>query len=168
VTVVNLVDVRSIPRSRRNPQFEQKPLFAALQAAGIGAIGRKGLGGRRPARKDSINDGWRNASFRGYADYMQTQVFSEEIDWLMGLPHFEAVAVMCAEAVPSIPDRGFRGGTWRLGRGHLCSGERNEHAEATSHDAFCPGGGRAGLVSLDRSRVSLVCSIKRGTGCILS
>jgi uncharacterized protein (DUF488 family) len=95
-----LVDVRSIPRSRRNPQFEQKPLFAALQAAGISAIWRKGLGGRRPARKDSINAGWRNASFRGYADYMQTQVFSEEIDWLMGLPHFESVAVMCAEAVP--------------------------------------------------------------------
>ena len=95
-----LVDVRSIPRSRHNPQFEQKPLFAALQAAGINAIWRKGLGGRRPARKDSINDGWRNASFRGYADYMQTQVFSEEIEWLMGLPHFEAVAVMCAEAVP--------------------------------------------------------------------
>jgi uncharacterized protein (DUF488 family) len=95
-----LVDVRSIPRSRHNPQFEQPTLFAALEAAGIAAMWRKGLGGRRHTKKDSINLGWRNASFRGYADYMQTEAFAAEIVWLMGLPELDAVTVMCAEAVP--------------------------------------------------------------------
>lgn len=95
-----LVDVRSIPRSRRNPQFEQPTLFAALEAEGISAIWRRGLGGRRAAAKDSINTGWRNESFRGYADYMQTLEFSSQIDWLTALPGLDATVVMCAEAVP--------------------------------------------------------------------
>lgn len=95
-----LVDVRSIPRSRHNPQFEQATLFAALEAAGISAVWRKNLGGRRHAYKDSINRGWRNSSFRGYADYMQTPEFAAQIDWLMALPSFDSTTVMCAEAVP--------------------------------------------------------------------
>lgn len=95
-----LIDVRSIPRSRRNPQFEQPTLFAALESAGIKAIWRQGLGGRRHTHKDSINRGWRNESFRGYADYMQTPEFAAQIDWLMALPNLDATAVMCAEAVP--------------------------------------------------------------------
>jgi uncharacterized protein (DUF488 family) len=95
-----LIDVRSIPRSRHNPQFEQPTLFAALEAAGIAATWRQGLGGRRRTLKDSLNRGWRNTSFRGYADYMQTPEFSAQIDWLMGLPNLDATTVMCAEAVP--------------------------------------------------------------------
>lgn len=95
-----LVDVRSIPRSRHNPQFEQPTLFRAVQAAGIAAVWRRGLGGRRPAHRDSVNTGWRNSSFRGYADYMQTPEFAGEMDWLLGLPGIDGVAVMCAEAVP--------------------------------------------------------------------
>lgn len=95
-----LVDVRSIPRSRHNPQFEQATLFQALAAASIRAVWRRGLGGRRPANRDSINTGWRNRNFRGYADYMQTQEFAGEMDWLLGLPEIDGVAVMCAEAVP--------------------------------------------------------------------
>lgn len=95
-----LIDVRSIPRSRYNPQFEQQTLFTALETAGIAPIWKKALGGRRPPRKDSINRAWRNESFRGYADYMQTPEFSEQIDWLMSLPDLDATAVMCAEAVP--------------------------------------------------------------------
>jgi uncharacterized protein (DUF488 family) len=97
-----LVDVRSIPRSRRNPQYEQPALFAALEHAGIRPIWRKGLGGLRHAlpRERSVNNGWRNESFRGYADYMQTEEFANEIEWLMGQPNFGGVAVMCAEAVP--------------------------------------------------------------------
>jgi len=95
-----LVDVRSIPRSRHNPQFEQNTLFAALESAGMAAIWKQGLGGRRPTRKDSINTGWRNESFRGYADYMQTPEFASQIDWLMSLPDLDAIAIMCAEAVP--------------------------------------------------------------------
>jgi uncharacterized protein (DUF488 family) len=95
-----LIDVRSIPRSRRNPQFKQPALFAGLEAAGIAAVWRQGLGGRRHTHKDSINRGWRNESFRGYADYMQTPEFATEVDWLMSLPHFNATAIMCAEAIP--------------------------------------------------------------------
>lgn len=95
-----LVDVRSIPRSRYNPQFEQTTLFRAIEAAGIAAVWRRGLGGRRPARSDSVNTGWRNRNFRGYADYMQTTEFAVEMDWLLGLAGLDGVAVMCAEAVP--------------------------------------------------------------------
>jgi uncharacterized protein (DUF488 family) len=95
-----LVDVRRYPGSRRYPHFGQKELFASLELEGITAVWREGLGGRRPAHKDSINQGWRNESFRGYADYMQTQEFAEHIDWLMEQPQFDNAVIMCAEAVP--------------------------------------------------------------------
>lgn len=95
-----LVDVRRYPGSKRYPQFGQERLFASLVSAGIRPVWRVGLGGRRAARKDSVNIGWRNESFRGYADYMQTPEFRAEIDWLMGLPELDATVVMCAEAVP--------------------------------------------------------------------
>jgi len=95
-----LVDVRRYPGSKRHPQFGQERLFASLEDAGIRGVWRVGLGGRRAARKDSVNTGWRNESFRGYADYMQTPEFVAEIDWLMGLPELDAAVVMCAEAVP--------------------------------------------------------------------
>lgn len=93
-----LVDVRRYPGSRRHPHFAQPALFSALDAAGIQAVWREGLGGRRTARKDSINTGWRESSFRGYADYMQTSAFQEEIDWLVAQPG--GTVIMCAEAVP--------------------------------------------------------------------
>jgi uncharacterized protein (DUF488 family) len=95
-----LVDVRRYPGSKRYPQFGQARLFESLQDVGIRPAWRVGLGGRRAARKDSVNTGWRNESFRGYADYMQTPEFAGEIDWLMGLPELDATVVMCAEAVP--------------------------------------------------------------------
>ena len=93
-----LVDVRRYPGSRRHPQFGQEALFASLREAGIEAAWREGLGGRRAARKDSVNTGWRENSFRGYADYMQTEAFRAEIDWLVS--QTPACAIMCAEAVP--------------------------------------------------------------------
>lgn len=93
-----LVDVRRYPGSRRHPQFGQEALFASLREAGVEAAWREGLGGRRAARKDSVNTGWRESSFRGYADYMQTDAFRREIDWLVG--QTPACAIMCAEAVP--------------------------------------------------------------------
>jgi uncharacterized protein (DUF488 family) len=93
-----LVDVRSRPGSRRHPQFGQEALFASLREAGIEPVWRKGLGGWREARKDSVNTGWRVNSFRGYADYMQTAAFQSEIEWL--LAQTKPLAVMCAEAVP--------------------------------------------------------------------
>jgi uncharacterized protein (DUF488 family) len=98
--VKTLVDVRRFPGSKRHPQFGQASLFASLAEVGIRGVWREGLGGRRPARKDSINTGWKNAGFRGYADYMQTPEFVREIDWLMALPEFDSAVVMCAEAVP--------------------------------------------------------------------
>ena len=95
-----LVDVRRYPGSRRYPHFGQKELFASLEKEGITAAWREGLGGRRPAQTNSINMGWRNESFRGYADYMQTQEFADQIDWLMGQPQLDNAVIMCAEAVP--------------------------------------------------------------------
>ena len=95
-----LVDVRRFPGSRRYPWFGQEALFAALEGVGIRGAWREGLGGRRAPLKESVNQGWRNESFRGYADYMQTPAFAAEIDWLVGLPELEAAVVMCAEAVP--------------------------------------------------------------------
>jgi uncharacterized protein (DUF488 family) len=99
-----LVDVRTIPKSRRNPQFGQNQLAASLEQNGIRYIHLPGLGGLRHARKDSINTGWKNASFRGYADYMQTPAFSENvaklIDLSTGLAAAAPTVIMCAEAVP--------------------------------------------------------------------
>jgi uncharacterized protein (DUF488 family) len=98
--VVTLADVRTIPRSRANPQFEGPALAAALQAAGIRYAHLPRLGGLRRARKDSANAGWRNASFRGYADHMATPEFEEGLRELRALAREGPVAVMCAEAVP--------------------------------------------------------------------
>jgi uncharacterized protein (DUF488 family) len=98
--VKTLVDVRRFPGSKRHPQFGQASLFASLAEVGIRGVWREGLGGRRSAKKDSINMGWKNAGFRGYADYMQTPEFVREIDWLMELPALDSAVVMCAEAVP--------------------------------------------------------------------
>lgn len=99
-SVKRLVDVRTIPRSRYNPQFNSDALADALQDAGIGYVHVPGLGGLRHARKDSINTGWRNASFRGYADYMQTPEFEKNLARLVELAGREQIAIMCAEAVP--------------------------------------------------------------------
>jgi uncharacterized protein (DUF488 family) len=96
----SLVDVRTIPRSRRNPQFNRESLSASLQTAGIEYRHLPGLGGLRHPRKDSTNIGWRNASFRGYADYMQTPEFAENLVHLMELAASAPTAIMCAEAVP--------------------------------------------------------------------
>jgi uncharacterized protein (DUF488 family) len=95
-----LVDVRTIPRSRRNPQFSRENLPGSLQAAGIQYRHLPGLGGLRHPRKDSENTGWRNASFRGYADYMQTPEFGENLLHLIEIASEAPTAIMCAEAVP--------------------------------------------------------------------
>jgi uncharacterized protein (DUF488 family) len=99
-SVETLVDVRRFPGSRRHPQFSQAALFESLGEVGIRGVWREGLGGRRKALPDSRNIGWKNESFRGYADYMQTAEFQAEIDWLIALPEIAKTVVMCAEAVP--------------------------------------------------------------------
>jgi uncharacterized protein (DUF488 family) len=113
--IQRLVDVRTIPRSRHNPQFNIDPLAKSLKEAGLAYLHTAQLGGLRKAKKDSINSGWRNASFRGYADYMQTDEFWNALDQLIAdsrKPSFSParpgraetrpfrVAIMCAEAVP--------------------------------------------------------------------
>jgi uncharacterized protein (DUF488 family) len=95
-----LIDVRTIPKSRRNPQFGQDELGASLGQQGIQYVHLPGLGGLRHARKDSINTGWKNASFRGYADYMQTGAFREGLARLIDLAAACPTVIMCAEAVP--------------------------------------------------------------------
>jgi len=95
-----LVDVRSFPRSRSNPQFNTDQLPRSLAAQGVEYKHVDGLGGFRRARPDSKNDGWRNKSFRGYADYMETETFSACLEWLLGAIKEHRLALMCAEAVP--------------------------------------------------------------------
>jgi uncharacterized protein (DUF488 family) len=100
VGVTVLADVRTIPRSRANPQFEGPALARSLAGGGIKYVHLPALGGLRHARKDSPNAAWRNASFRGYADHMQTPEFEEGLCQLRALAHEGPVALMCAEAVP--------------------------------------------------------------------
>ncbi|HEV2690590.1 MAG TPA: DUF488 domain-containing protein [Bryobacteraceae bacterium] len=95
-----LADVRTVPRSRHNPQFNKENLPASLQAAGISYQHFHALGGLRRTRPDSINTGWRNASFRGYADYMQTPQFEQALEELIEVAKRAPTAIMCAEAVP--------------------------------------------------------------------
>lgn len=95
-----VADIRTVPKSRHNPQFARENLEPALIAAGIGYRWYPELGGLRHSRKDSINTGWRNASFRGYADYMQTTEFAAALDALLRSVPVEHAALLCAEAVP--------------------------------------------------------------------
>lgn len=98
--IEQVIDIRTIAKSRHNPQFNQADLRKALKNNRIGYRHLKGLGGLRHAKKDSINTAWRNASFRGYADYMQTNAFKENLERLMEYAQKKRVAIMCAEAVP--------------------------------------------------------------------
>lgn len=99
-SITQLVDIRTIPRSRHNPQYEKDALRATLGSVGIKYIHLKELGGLRPSVKSSINKAWRNKSFRNYADYMQTEDFQQGIEKLMTLAEKRQTAIMCAEAVP--------------------------------------------------------------------
>lgn len=98
--VERIVDVRTIPKSRANPQFNSAAFQRELKAAGIGYRHTPALGGLRRARPGSPNAGWRNASFRGFADYMQTPEFAGALEALAGEAKEERLALMCAEAVP--------------------------------------------------------------------
>ncbi|MGH9431864.1 MAG: DUF488 family protein [Terriglobia bacterium] len=98
--VKKLVDVRTVPRSRHNPQFNKDALPDSLRKASIRYVHRPGLGGLRHARRDSINRGWENVSFRGFADYMQEPGFEQSVEALLKLAAKTAICIMCAEAVP--------------------------------------------------------------------
>ena len=98
--IERLADVRTVPRSRRNPQFNADALATSLRAAGIDYVPLRELGGLRKPRADSPNTGWRNESFRGYADYMQTEPFGAGLARLVEMSRERRTAIMCAEAVP--------------------------------------------------------------------
>jgi uncharacterized protein (DUF488 family) len=98
--VERVIDVRAIPRSRHNPQFGRGRLSPALHNSRIHYRHLPGLGGLRHARPNSTNSAWRNASFRGYADYMQTSEFADSLDRCIALAKHERVVLMCAEALP--------------------------------------------------------------------
>jgi uncharacterized protein (DUF488 family) len=134
--VQRVIDVRTIPRSRRNPQFNREILSTKLRSARIGYVHLGKLGGLRRARRDSPNTGWHNASFRGFADYMQTAKFDEGLQRLIKLARQKKSALMCAEAVPP----------WRCHRSliadalavrkirveHIASGKRTQPHSLTS------------------------------------
>lgn len=98
--IEQLADIRTVPRSRHNPQFNAASLAASLAAEHVEYVPMPALGGLRHARKDSPNTGWRNKSFRGYADYMQSEAFHDAVESLIRLGNRKRVAIMCAEAVP--------------------------------------------------------------------
>ena len=130
-----LVDVRRFPASRRYPHFNGSLLAESLAGAGIQYRHMPALGGRRPARRDSVNLGWRNTSFRGYADYMQTDEFWEALEELMQRGRTSRTAVMCAEAVPWRCHRNLisdalvtRG--WDIS--HILSASKADHHHLTS------------------------------------
>lgn len=96
---LNLADVRMYPGSRRFPHFNAEPLAESLREAGIGYAPFHDLGGRRPPRPDSTNTAWKNASFRGYADFMQTPAFTNALERLIAVARELPTAVMCAESL---------------------------------------------------------------------
>jgi len=98
--IKRVIDVRTIPKSRHSPQFNRSILSKKLRGAGIGYVHLGKLGGLRHAGRDSPNMGWRNASFRGYADYMQTRDFEAGLKRLIKLAKQKRSVLMCAEAVP--------------------------------------------------------------------
>ena len=95
-----VVDVRSVPRSRHNPQFNKETLPNFLKLAGVNYVHLPEIGGLRRPKPDSVNTAWRNKSFRGYADFMQTKEFTEQLLNLIALARENCVVVMCAEALP--------------------------------------------------------------------
>jgi uncharacterized protein (DUF488 family) len=98
--IERLADIRTIPRSRHNPQFNDTTLADSLLAQHLDYVHLRALGGLRHARKDSLNTGWRNEGFRGFADYMQTEEFENALEVLVRMGEEKRVAIMCAEAVP--------------------------------------------------------------------
>jgi uncharacterized protein (DUF488 family) len=98
--IKRLIDIRTIPRSRHNPQFNSDALGQSLKHEQIDYVALPALGGLRHSRKDSPNTGWHNKSFRGYADYMQTKDFEDGLRRLLQLGRSKRTAIMCAEAVP--------------------------------------------------------------------
>ncbi len=125
--VTRVVDVRSIPRSRHNPQFNLEVLPRSLSQAGVGYVHLPSLGGLRRAMRNSRNLGWRNPMFRGFADYMQTPDFGTGLAELLRHACSNRVAVLCAEAVPWVCHRSL------IADALLVRGIRTEHILSATH-----------------------------------
>jgi uncharacterized protein (DUF488 family) len=95
-----LIDIRTVPRSRTNPQFNLDVLTAVLHDHGIAYTHLGSLGGLRHPQKESVNTGWRNTSFRGFADYMRTEEFALGLGYVIEISRVETACLMCAEIVP--------------------------------------------------------------------
>lgn len=133
--ITMLADVRRFPGSRRNPQFSAEAMAREMPASGIRFVPMTDLGGRRKVRQDTHNTAWRNDSFRGYADYMETNEYQAARDRLAALAQEERVAVMCAEAVWWQCHRGlisddFKAAGWTVI--HLMAPGRSEEHPYTS------------------------------------
>ena len=98
--VTMVVDVRTVPRSRHNPQFNKETFPATLKPHGVRYVHMPEIGGLRHPKRDSVNLAWRNSSFRGYADYMQTKEFTDNLLKIVALARENCLALMCAEALP--------------------------------------------------------------------
>ena len=98
--VILVVDVRTVPRSRHNPQFNKETLPDTLKHYGVRYIHMPEIGGLRHPKRESVNLAWKNSGFRGYADYMQTQEFSDSLLKIVALSRENRLALMCAEALP--------------------------------------------------------------------
>ncbi len=98
--VTLLIDVRTVPRSRHNPQFNKETLPNKLKTHNIKYIHMPDIGGLRHPKRDSINLAWKNSGFRGYSDYMQTQEFTDNLLKIVALARENRLALMCAEALP--------------------------------------------------------------------
>jgi len=98
--IQKVVDVRTIPKSRHAPQFNKDSLGRELRSSGIDCVNMQELGGLRKAKSDSVNQGWENASFRGFADYMQTKEFDDGLKKLIEFSQEKKIAIVCAEAKP--------------------------------------------------------------------
>lgn len=133
--IQQLIDVRTIPRSRHNPQFNHENVLESLRTEELSYRHMPQLGGLRKPRKDSINTGWRNASFRGYADYMQTEQFGKALEELMAYGRNKKTAIMCAEAVPwrchrSLIADALVTGDWEIR--HIMSETKGDQHQLTS------------------------------------
>jgi uncharacterized protein (DUF488 family) len=95
-----LIDVRSVPRSRHNPQFNKETFPDVLKPLGIKYVHMPEIGGLRRPKRDSVNTAWRNKTFRGYADYMQTKEFTEQLLKIVAYARENRAVLMCAEALP--------------------------------------------------------------------
>jgi uncharacterized protein (DUF488 family) len=98
--VTLVVDVRTVPRSRHNPQFNKETLPTSLKHFGVRYIHMPEIGGLRHPKHESVNTAWKNRGFRGYADYMQTQEFTDSLLKIVVLARENRLALMCAEALP--------------------------------------------------------------------